>query len=51
MKIETVKTSEFEMDFFRFGNPEQPKLVVIPGLSLKSVMLSADNIETAYKKL
>ena len=51
MKIETVHTSEFEMDFFRFGNPENPKIVVIPGLSLKSVMLSADNIETAYKKL
>lgn len=51
MKIETVKTSDFEMDFFRFGNPENPKAVVISGVSLKSIMLSADLIESACKKL
>ncbi len=51
MKIETVKLRDFEMDFFKFGNPENPKIVVIPGVSLKSVMPSADFIKAAFKKL
>ena len=38
------------MDFFRFGHGKE-KLVILPGLSVQSVMLSADAIEKAYSPL
>lgn len=50
MKIETVKTDRFNMNFFRFGHGKRT-LVVLPGLSVQSVMLSADAIENAYSLL
>lgn len=46
-EIKTVKFDNFEMDYFTFGNG--PKVfVIVPGMSLKSVMLSADAIIAAY---
>ncbi|MCR5149646.1 MAG: alpha/beta hydrolase [Clostridiales bacterium] len=38
------------MDFFRFGYGKR-QLVILPGLSVQSVMLSADAIEKAYNSL
>lgn len=46
--IETVNTGDFTMRFFRFGEGERP-LVILPGLSIRSVMESADLIEHAYR--
>ena len=45
--IEQVKTHRFSMDFFRFGSGHRP-LVILPGLSVQSVMGSAAAVETAY---
>ncbi|MCR5485047.1 MAG: alpha/beta hydrolase [Clostridiales bacterium] len=50
MQIETVKTDKFTMDFFRFGSGKE-NLVILPGLSVQSVMLSADDIAEAYRAL
>lgn len=50
MKIETVNTPAFSMDFFRFGSGKKD-LVILPGLSVQSVMLSAEAIEKAYDPL
>lgn len=47
-KIETIKTDAFTMDFFRFGNGKKT-LVIIPGVSLQSVMNFADAITESYK--
>ena len=49
-RIETVKTSRFSMDFFRFGAGEKT-LVILPGLSVQSVMGAADAIARAYQSL
>ena len=46
-----VKTLDFdgkEMDYFRFGKQDGRKLVILPGLSLKSVMGSAEAVVAAY---
>ena len=48
--IETVCTGAFSMDYFRFGSGEKP-LVILPGLSVQSVMGSADVIAEAYRPL
>lgn len=48
--IETVKTRRFSMDFFRFGTGEKT-LVILPGLSVQSVMGAADAIAGAYRSL
>lgn len=50
MKIESVKTGAFRTDFFRFGSGGRT-LVILPGLSVQSVMLSADAIKEAYSPL
>ena len=47
IKIETLKTYSFEMDHFKFGFGSR-NMVIIPGLSIKSVMESADFIAEAY---
>ncbi len=47
MQIETVKTADFEMKFFRFGSGVRP-FVILPGLSVQSVMGAADAIAEAY---
>lgn len=47
IQIETVKTDGFEMKFFRFGKGKKP-YVIIPGISIQSVMGSADLIAENY---
>lgn len=48
--IRTVRTDTFEMDYFRFGEGERT-FVILPGLSIKSVMLSADLVAAQYKEM
>ena len=50
IQIETVRTDTFTMDFFRFGRGDIP-LVILPGLSVQSVMGAADAIAAAYRSL
>ena len=46
--VQTVRMADFEMEYAKFGNgPRQ--LVVIPGLSIKSVMKSAASLQVPYK--
>ena len=45
--IETVKTAEFEMQYFRFGTGARP-FVILPGLSVQSVMGAAEAVAGAY---
>ncbi len=47
--IETVPGAAFRMRFFRFGKPGARPLVVLPGLSVKSVMDSADAVAAAFQ--
>ena len=49
IQIKTVRTNTFEMNYFHFGTGEKP-FVILPGLSLKSVMGAADAIAGAYRK-
>ena len=46
--VKTVTIGETEMDYLHFGNENGEKLVILPGLSLKSVMGSAEGIVSAY---
>jgi len=48
--IETVRTDGFTMDYFRFGNGKKT-LVILPGLSIQSVMGAADAVAAAYSSL
>ena len=48
MQIETVKTEMFSMDYFRFGHGKET-LVILPGLSVQSVMGFADAVAEAYQ--
>ena len=50
IKIENVKTDSFSMDYIRFGHGEGV-FVIIPGLSVQSVMPLADMVADAYKML
>ena len=50
VKIETLHTDGFSMRFFRFGRGEKP-LVILPGLSVQSVMGAADAVAAAYQSL
>lgn len=47
MEIKTVKIKNNAIDYFSFGSGKK-NMVIIPGLSLKSVMLSSDAIADAY---
>lgn len=48
--VQTVTTDAFSMDYFRFGDGEKT-LVILPGLSVQSVMGSADAVAEAYELL
>ena len=48
--IETVRTEMVSMDYFRFGHGEKI-LVILPGLSVQSVMGAADAVAAAYRSL
>ena len=49
-EVRTVVTDAFKMDYCRFGQGEE-NLVIIPGLSVQSVMSQADAIAQAYEHL
>ena len=46
-EIKTIKTDDFEMDYFSFGHGEKT-MVIIPGLSVDGVMKYADAVAEAY---
>ena len=46
--IQNITTGEFSMDFFRFGEGEKT-FVILPGISVKSVMGSADAVAKQYE--
>ena len=48
--IQTVKTERFTMEYFRFGSGAKT-LVILPGLSVQSVMGYADALAQAYALL
>ena len=50
-EIRTVRTETFEMDYFRFGNEGKRPVIVLPGLSIQSVMPAADAIITQFSAL
>lgn len=47
VQVRTVKTDTFSMDCIQFGHGEKT-LVILPGLSVQSVMIYADSIAEAY---
>ena len=49
-KIAAVETDDFKMDYLQFGNGDET-LVILPGLSVQSVMGSADAVVKAYQQL
>ena len=50
VRIETVHTGAFSMNYFRFGSGAKT-LVILPGLSVQSVMGAADAVEAAYRPM
>ena len=48
IKIETVRTGGFAMRYFRFGRGDRT-MVILPGLSVQSVMGSAAAVAAAYE--
>ena len=50
IQIETIRTNDFSMDYFRFGHGKKT-LVILPGLSVESVMHYADAVAEAYSLL
>ncbi|MBQ1538404.1 MAG: alpha/beta hydrolase [Ruminococcus sp.] len=46
----TVKADGFTMDMFRFGSGRKP-FVILPGLSIRSVMSFAEDVAAAYSPL
>lgn len=50
VQIETVYTDGFSMDYFHFGHGKKT-LVILPGLSVDSVMKYADAVAEAYRPL
>lgn len=46
----TVRTDRFSMDYFTFGQGERT-LVILPGLSVQSVIPSAETVAGAYRLL
>ena len=50
IKIETLRTNSFEMDYCRFGKGEKT-IAILPGLSVQSVMPLAEAVAEAYSIL
>lgn len=50
INIETVRVNNFEMDYCRFGHGEKT-FVILPGLSVQSVMPLAEVVAEAYSSL
>ena len=51
MPVKTVTIGKKEMDYLRFGREDGGTFVILPGVSLKSVMNSAEAIVSAYALL
>ncbi len=49
--VKTVAVGGTEMEYLHFGNENGEKLVILPGLALKSVMGAAEAIRAAYAPL
>lgn len=49
-QIETVTTDDFSMEYYKFGHGDEA-FVIIPGLSVQSVMGFASAVEDAYQVL
>lgn len=47
-EIQTIKTDSFEIEYFFFGSGEKT-LIILPGVSVTSVMLSADAIASGFE--
>ena len=50
MIIKTISNNSFSMEYLKFGHGKKT-LLIIPGLSIQSVIASADAIEEAYMPL
>ena len=50
MRIETVRTESFTMDYMRFGKGSKT-LVILPGLSVQSVMKFSGAVAESYRLL
>ena len=50
LRVETVRTDGFQMDYLRFGHGSRA-FVILPGLSVGSVLKFADSIAQAYSPL
>ena len=50
MRIDTVRTESFTMDYMRFGTGRKT-LVILPGLSVQSVMKFSDAVAESYRLL
>ena len=48
IRIETVSTDTFSMDYFRFGKGDKT-LVILPGISAQSIMGLADAVADEYR--
>ena len=48
IKIESVRTDDHTMEYFKFGEGKEV-LVILPGLSVQSVMSLANSIASAYR--
>ena len=48
-RIETIRHKRFVMEAFRFGEPGREPIVLLPGLSVGSVLAYADAIADAYR--
>ena len=48
--IDRVSTDSFTMEYCRFGQGERA-MVILPGLSIGSVLRSAESIERSYAPL
>ncbi len=51
MNIETARTNNVSMQYFRFGNENGKPFVILPGVAIKSVMGSAELIAAQYAAL
>lgn len=47
-EVSVVETKDFSMDYFKFGNGKR-NLVIIPGLSIQSVMGAANTVAAEYQ--
>ncbi len=50
IQVQTIRTQDCTTEYFRFGHGPEP-LVILPGLSVQSVMGAADAVAQAYRLL